>query len=300
MKSKHSVVLETALAARKAVRPSTRDYLDQLTSKMPKDVLDFHGGMQYGEQQKYLTYDVPEKTFPDHIDLLQITDVQFGHVECKYDRVLEYRDWVLAEPFRYMLWVGDMVDAHALWSPGSSWDNLFDPMSQLMRFVEIWAPARHRILGYVSGNHERRAIPGFGNLGNMIAYLLKIPHSDGRQLIDLYYGAHNPFKISLWHGMGGARTKGTVAQILDRFMQIGDSQLYLMGHVHKAMVIPDFMEVREQRGKKIKIVKSIGAVGSSFLGTWGSYGEVAGYNSSDVMMANTRVELDGHWEVKLR
>lgn len=295
-----------ALKAARGIETSTVDYLRELLTSFPTDVLQRQSGMRYGRQSKYLRYEVPVETFAHNIDLLQITDVQFGHIECRVDRMIEYRDWVLAKPYRFMYWVGDMVDAWALWSPGMGWDQLFDPQSQVMNFVKLWAPARHRILGFVGGNHERRAIPGFGDLGTLLANLLGIPYSNGRQMIDVFYGAHQPFKTTLWHGAGGARTKGTVAQILDRFMQIGDSHLYLMGHVHQAMVIPSFQEVRVGKSMRVKLVKKIGAVGSSFLNTYGTYGEIAGYNGSDVMMANTRLEPqanaqgEGKWAVVLR
>jgi len=255
--------------------------------------------MQYGEQTKYLSWEFSPKKH-DHLELLQITDMQFGSMSCKYDRVIEYRDWVLAEPNRYMLWTGDNIDAGTRVSKGSPFEQHGEPQTQVLKFAEVWAPARHRILGYVGGNHERRGLDTFGDLGTLIATLLKIPYSDGRQQLDIYYGKHVPFKISLWHGVGGARTKGTVAQILDRFMAKGDSQLYLMGHVHQPLILPHWKEVRDEKSRTLKLVKSIGAVGSSFLETWGSYGEVAGYGSSDVLMANTILEPNGKWEVRLR
>jgi len=224
--------------------------------------------------------------------------VQFGHVRCKYDRVLEYRDWILAKDNRMLILTGDMIDAWAAWSPGRGFEQIGDPMSQVFKFCEVWAPVRHRILGYVGGNHERRAIPGFGDLGTLIAGLLAIPYSNGRQMIDVYFGDHQAFQIQQWHGRGGARTKGTVAQTLHRFMGQGDAQLYLMGHLHQPMIIPDWKERRH--GKKVVAKKCIGALGSSFLETWGSYCEVAGYGMSDVLMPMVTLEADGKWEMRLR
>ena len=277
----------------------TSQYMNAIWANLGPDEHRLSSGMVIGEQAKYLAWDL-SKVEADHIDLMQITDVQFGHICCKYERVEEYRDWILAEPNRFMLWTGDMVDAWAMWSPGRAFDQLGDPQSQILRFVDVWAPARHRILGFVGGNHERRGIPGFGDLGVLLATLLKIPYSNGRQAIDLYYGKHQPFRISLWHGVGGARTKGTVAQILHRFMNHGDSQLYLMGHVHQPLVMPLWKEVRDPKTQRIKAVKAIGAVGSSFMDLWGSYGEVAGYGASDVLMACTQIERVGGWQVQLR
>lgn len=268
----------------------------QLDGLLAKDEYRMLTGMHWGPESKYVEWHLPESL--GHIELLQITDVQFGHICCKYDRVKEYLDWVLSKPNRFMLLTGDLVDAWALWSPGRAFEQLGDPQSQVFKFVELFGPARHRILGYVGGNHERRAIPGFGDLGILVATLLRIPYSGGKQIIDIHFGKHKPFKVSLWHGVGGARTKGTVAQILHRFMGQGDSQLYLMGHVHQPLVLPAWRE--ERKGREIVLRKTMGAVGSSFLETWGTYGEISGFAPSDVMMAMATLEANGHWALVLK
>jgi len=278
---------------------STTSYMDKLAASMPRNEHRMTSGMLYGEQAKYVAWDLPAKKF-DHVELLQVTDVQFGHVHCKYDRVIEYRDWILKEPNRFMLWTGDNVDAWAMWSPGRAFDQIADPQSQVFKFCEVWAPARHRILGYVGGNHERRAIPGFGDLGILIATLLKVPYSNGRQFVDIRFGKHQPFKVALWHGVGASRSKGAVTNVLHRFMGQGDAQLYLMGHLHQAVLLPDWKEIRDTDRQRVKLQKTIGAIGTSFLETWGTYGEVAGYAGSDVMMARAVLEADGKWELTLR
>jgi hypothetical protein len=256
-------------------------------------------------ETKWIEWDFSDSDF-ETLEIVQITDVQWGHITCKRDRVREYRDWVLSEPNRYMVWTGDNIDSATMQSKGTTWENTGSPQQQMFEFVQEWAPARHRILGYVGGNHERRVLTTFGDLGITIAALLRIPYSRGKQLIDIKFGEHrtlgrkglHPFRISQWHGAGGARTKGTVAQTLSRFASDGDSQLYLMGHLHQAMVIPMFKERRGERG--IRSVKCIAAMGSSFLDLWGSYGEVMGFGPGDVIMPRCLLGRDGSWEVTLK
>jgi hypothetical protein len=273
--------------------------IEQYVSKLDlaDDVYRHTSGMIIDGNAKYVTWDFP--TSLKTLELIQITDVQFGNKYCKVDRVREFRDWVLDAPNRFMIWTGDMVDAWAMWSPGTAFEQIGDPQSQIFQFAEMWAPARHRILGYVGGNHERRAIPGFGDLGVLLAALLAIPYSRGRQLIDVHYGTHKPFKISQWHGKGGARTKGTVAQNLHRYASDGDSQLYLMGHLHQPLILPFWKEKRGV-GQKVVSTKCIAALGSSFLETWGTYGEVAGYSGHDVLMPCAQIEPNGKWQLNLR
>lgn len=265
--------------------------------KFPENAFPCTTRMLIHGETKYLSWDFSAAKF-DTLELLQITDMQWGHICCKRDRVLEYRDWVLAKPNRYMIWSGDNIDSATMQSKGTTWENTGTPQHQLFEFCKIWAPARHRILGYVGGNHERRCLTTFGDLGITIAALLHVPYSRGKQLIDIYFGDHKPFQISQWHGVGGARTRGTVAQILSRFASEGDSQLYLMGHLHTPMVIPFWKERRSPTG--IRAVKTIAALGSSFLDLWGGYGEVAGYSAGDVLMPRCILERNGKWEVTLK
>ncbi len=268
--------------------------------KFPENAFPYATRMLHQGETKYLSWDFKDAKF-DTLDIIQITDMQWGHNCCKKDRVREYRDWVLAKPNRYMVWTGDNIDSAHMQSKGTTWENEGNPQEQMFSFIKEWAPARHRILGYVGGNHERRALTTFGDLGITIAALLRLPYSRGKQLIDVHFGKHSPFRISQWHGVGGARTKGSVAQVLTRFAAEGDSQLYLMGHLHQPMVIPFWKERRDPKNPTgIAAVKTIAALGSSFMDTWGTYGEVAGYGAGDVLMPCCQLEKSGHWQVTLR
>lgn len=251
----------------------------------------------YGET-KWIEWDFNDADF-NKLEIIQLTDVQWGNISCMRDRVVEFRDWVLEKKTRYMVWTGDNIDAAHMLSKGTTWENTGTPQNQLYEFCKVWAPAAHRILGYVGGNHERRTLGTYGDLGIAIAAALHVPYSRGQQLIDIAYGEHKPFRIHQWHGAGGAKTKGTVAQKLARLAEVGDANLYLMGHHHQAMVIPHFKLVASAKyGLRPK--KVMAATGSSFLDMWGSYGEVAGYGPSDVLMPRAVLGRDGSFELTLR
>ena len=278
--------------------PKTQEFLDKIQKNAPKDVIKLNTSMHYGDESKYVSVRFDTKSYPDTIELLMLTDVQFGHIMCQESRFIEFRDWVLKEPNRFVLFGGDMVDAAHAFSVGSSYENKFEPQAQVFRFVELAMPIRHRIIGFVGGNHERRTAKMFGDLGHLLATLLKVPYSAGKQLIDIHYGQHEPFKISLWHGETGSRTKGAKAQMLHRFMAQGDSQLYLVGHLHDVVLLFDWREKRQK--SRIVLEKFAGVMSSSFLEYWGTYAEVAGLAPSDTMMARVILEPNKHWEVTLR
>jgi hypothetical protein len=201
-------------------------------------------------------------------------------------------------PNRFVLFGGDMVDAATQLSVGSPYENKWEPSEQGMRIVETLLRLRHRVLGYVGGNHERRSNKAFGTLGLFISMLLRVPFSAGQQFIDIHYGDWKPFKISLWHGGGAARTKGAKVMMLQRFMQQADSHLYLVGHLHDCFVIPEWRQVRKKN--RITLEKYFGAMSSSFLEFWATYAEVVALPPSDTMMVRTILEPTGKFEVTVR
>ena len=72
-----------------------------------------------------------------------------------------------------------------------------------------------------------------------------------------------------------------------------------MANHHKPLIIP-FWKERRGRNGKIVSTKTFAATGSSFLQFWGSYGEVAGYAPSDVLMPRAVLEADGGFELTLK
>lgn len=279
--------------------PSTQEFLNKLQRRAPRDVVKMKFSMRVGDESKYVSVSFDPARYRNGIEILHLTDVQFGHRCCRVDRFIEYRDWVLSQRNRFVFFGGDMVDAATMLSVASPYENTEEPQAQVYRFVELAMPMRHRIIGYVGGNHERRSTKTFGDLGHLIATLLRIPYSSGKQFVDIHYGdLHCPFKNSLWHGGTGSRTKGSKAQMLHRFMVQGDSQCYWVGHLHDVLMLGD---VRERRGPGgIKIEKFAGVMSSSFLEHYGTYAEVQGMPAGDTQMWRLVLEPNGKWMLTLR
>jgi len=282
---------------------TTLDILADLQASLPEYPMKPRTGMHYGEQIKYVSWRFP--TDYKTIEVLHLTDVQFGHICCNIPQLLKYRDWVLDKPNRYVLFGGDMIDAATVLSPGEPWENLFSPQRQLYKFCEIIAPLRPRILGYVGGNHERRGMRTFGDLGITIASLLRIPYSAGQQFVNIEFGEWtklDPFKFFLYHGRGTARTPGAKMQMLSAVMKdlSGGAHVTLVGHLHDSMMKMATNRVYEEKQQRIVDKKIAGAMSSSFLEYFGSYAEVAGMSPSDLIMARTVIEAAGHWELTFR
>jgi hypothetical protein len=257
------------------------------------------------DQVKRVAYDFNDtKQFPKsltRVEIIHITDLQIGHKNFNRDRFVEYRSWILSKPNRFVLFGGDLIDAATKLSIGSPYENNWEPQGQVKVAVNLLKPLTEagRVLGSVGGNHERRTSATFGDAGVLISDHLKIPYSAGVQLIDIQLGDHNPFKISMWHGGGSAKTKGAKAQMLHRFMQQHSSHLYLVGHLHDCIVIPDWRIERDENDG-LKQVKIMGIMSSSFMSYWNSYAEIYALSPSETMMGRVVLTPDGKWEATLR
>lgn len=280
--------------------PSTVEFIDWLRSKAPKDVVKVKLGKRVNEECKVVSITIPE-TFKS-IELYHLTDVQWGHVTCNTKRFIEYRDWVLAKANRFVVFGGDMIDAATMLTKGTPWENEGPPIEQIIQFVEVVMPMRHRILGYVGGNHERHVRPSLGrDAGSLIASYLSIPYSSGQQHVDIYYGEWNPFEVALWHGRGAARTEGAKLMMMLLWAKsLGSAQLGLVGHLHDPIVKPLWRRVRNFKGQEIGLQKYYACMSSSFLDFWGSYAEAAGLNPADTMMARAIIEPNGRFEITLK
>lgn len=275
------------------------NFLDDLVQSRPKAPKNLKHYLVLDGETKRVEISVPEKEHPDFIELLMLTDLQYGHEGFQENRLIEYRDWVLSRPHCFVAFGGDLIDAATPISVASPFDNEMRPSEQIEGLVDILMPLRGRALGYVAGNHERRTEKTYGNAGRLIASLLGIPYSRGVQMIDIYYGKHQPFKVSLWHGTGSARTKGAKAQMVHRFMSQADSDLYFCGHLHDVVLLFDWRQRREGRDQVV-LDKVAGVMSSSFQAYWNSYAEEKGLYPSDTMMARAQIEVDGRWAVELR
>lgn len=267
--------------------PSTFDYLQKVLDSAPKDTLKLSLSHRIAYEAKYVSVTIPE-AWAD-FEVVHLTDVQYGHVTCNMDKFRKFLDWILESDRRFVVFGGDMIDSVTKTSVGGTHDNLWEPSEQILRFVEETARIRHRVLGYVGGNHERR-VPGQAML---IASLLRIPYSSGEQVIDIHYGEHRPFKIGLYHGSGSASTKGAISQKIDRWMKKMNCNLYLIGHLHQFQQLVD-ARIIAHRGK-FKLQDIVGMMSTSFQEYWGSYAEVAGLNPNRIRMARAVLEPNGDW-----
>ena len=269
--------------------------------RIEKPVFHMDTGVHYLEQVKRIRIRFPESLVRKwgRLELIHITDVQYCHVLCKQSAIDRLKGWVLDAPNRFVLFGGDMVDAWRLGSPGSPFENTGEPQTQVYRFCAEFAPIAHRVIGYVGGNHERRAALAFGDLGTLVSSILKLAYSAGQQFIDIEFGdwKRKPFGIDLFHGRGAARTKGAKCGMLYEFMRHSDADCCLVGHLHDAIALYRWIRERDVNNLGLRFRRQGGAMSSSFLEWVGSYAEVSDLEATDCLMAKITLNANGTWSL---
>lgn len=186
----------------------------------------------------------------DEVSILCMGDFHVGDSHCDLDMIRAGVKWLTDEPNRYGVIVGDLLNAALRDSVSDVYSESMNVKDSRKMLARILAPARDRILGVVSGNHDHRV---YKSVGDDIAEILctdaGLPYYQGQAFLSLKVGwdrnqsrqqARRPvcYAIYLTHGFGGGRMVGGKANNLVRLADIVGADLYVAGHTHTPLVIP--------------------------------------------------------------
>ena len=90
------------------------------------------------------------------LELYVFSDMHVGDPRFNRNLFEQIRSWILAEPHRYCLLNGDIMNTALPDSPGGPYDDVLSPEEQLEWCQEAFEPLRDRILAITQGNHEYR------------------------------------------------------------------------------------------------------------------------------------------------
>lgn len=91
------------------------------------------------------------------IKVWAIADVHIGAKECDLDGFKRFLKAVENDPDSYIVIVGDLISNGLKTSMTNVYEETIPPSLQVDLAVDLLEPIKHRILGMVSGNHERRS-----------------------------------------------------------------------------------------------------------------------------------------------
>jgi len=235
----------------------------------------------------YVQVNIPHKG-RHKIKVIPMADLHYGANFCDKEKLERYIDWVLKEDDAYIILLGDLVECASRYSVGSGVYDQMKPQQQAIEIIKHLEPIKHKLLLYISGNHELRTYNQLGfDIGYFIAEKLGVPYFSEPTHLDITFADYT-FTFFCWHGRSNAMTEGgklNAALYPLSFTEF--CHFYISGHVHdksgkeKERISRDLATGELIRRKQYIIITG------SFLEYFNTYASRSGYPppSSGTMVA---------------
>ena len=242
------------------------------------------------------------------IEIHTFADEHFGDEHCDVKRLLSRIEHVKNTPNAYCILNGDIIDNATKTSIGDTYTQVFNPMEQLQKAVEIFAPIKDKILCVTHGNHENRTYKKEGiNLSYLMAAQLGLSDkytptsavlfirfgkvANGRKESS---GSGNTrrvcYTIYVLHGSGGGRKEGAKAIRLADMASIVDTDIYIHSHTHLPMIMKQGFHRIDTQNSAVAHVDKLFVNTAANL-KYGGYGEAGEFKPSS--METPVIYLDG-------
>ena len=241
---------------------------------------------------------------PSIIETLTIeifSDLHIGSKRCDMTLIKERIEKVKNNPDTYCILLGDLINNSTKTSVGDVYDEPLSPMAQITTAIELFKPIKDKILGCVSGNHERRTMKqdGVDLIYFMCAELgITERYAYSSELLFIRFGV-NPtdprrkmcYTLYMTHGDGqGGRLIGGKANGLQRRGRIVDADIVVTGHTHTPFTFREKMYVVNYQ-RSIVLEREQVFVNASATLDYEEYAELYGMPPSSKI--SPRVLLDG-------
>ena len=239
---------------------------------------------------KVIRIDLPSEL--QQIELHTFADEHIGDECSSIKRVLQRIEYVKNTPNAYCILNGDLIDNATRTSIGDTYTQVFNPMEQLERAVELFEPIKDKILCITHGNHENRTYKKEGiNLSCLIATQLGLSdrYTPTSATLFIRFGkdthTHNRkfrYTVYVLHGNGGGRKEGAKAIRLADLAGIIDTDIYIHSHTHLPMIFKQAFHRVDNNNSTVTLVDKLFVNTASNL-TYGGYGEAGAFkpNSTD-------------------
>jgi hypothetical protein len=242
---------------------------------------------------------VPKGT--EYARLVCVSDLHYGERSMDYQRWLDLRDWIGANPDVRWAFHGDLFDLATVGSPGRSMTRQALNFSQCRKLArEDIAPIADQCLFLLTGNHDQRVARGlqieFDPVED-IAEDLGIHHLgyEGFVHYRITDGAHErEYDGYHHHGMGSGQTWGSFFNSMERLANRNEADVIVMGHRHqRAAVTTTKRQIAVDNNIEVVDVPLVGA-GSFLKHEGGGYAAEKGLAPSVLGSATVHFYLDRH------
>lgn len=237
---------------------------------------------------KVIKIDLPKEL--KSIELHTFADEHIGDEHSDINRVLERIEHVKNTPNAYCILNGDIIDNATKTSIGDTYTQVFNPMEQLKRAVELFSPIKNKILLITHGNHENRTYKKEGiNISSLIATQLGLADKYTPTSAVLFIrfgsgGSHNRkvcYTVYALHGSGGGRKEGAKAIRLADLASIIDTDIYLHAHTHLPMIMKQGFHRIDTTNSSVALVDKLFVNTAANL-KYGGYGEAGAFKPSSM------------------
>lgn len=235
---------------------------------------------------KVVKIDLPQEL--KQIEIHIFADEHIGDEHSDIKRVIQRIEYVKNTPNAYCIMNGDIMDNATKTSIGDTYTQVLNPMEQLGKAVELFAPIKDKILCITHGNHENSTYKHEGvNLSLLIANQLGIAdrYTPTSAVVFIRFGnggAHGRkvcYTLYTLHGGGGGRKEGSKANRLADMASIIDTDIYIHSHTHLPMVMKQAFHRIDNKNSAVAMVNKLFVNTASNL-DYGGYGEAQEFKPS--------------------
>ena len=237
---------------------------------------------------KVIKIDLPREL--PSLEVHTFADEHLGDEHSDLKRLLARIEYVKNTPNAFCILNGDIIDNATKSSVGDTYSQVFNPMEQLAKAVEIFEPIKYKILCITHGNHENRTYKNEGiNLSFLIAKQLglsdKYSPTSATIFIRFGEGSHSTrhrkvcYTIYVLHGSGGGRKEGSKANRLADMASIIDTDIYIHSHTHLPMVMKQAFHRIDNKNSAVALVDKLFINTAANL-NYGGYGVASEFKPS--------------------
>jgi len=248
---------------------------------------------------KCVKIDLPETI--EEITIEIFSDLHIGSPKSDIELINKRIERVKNNRDTYCILLGDLINNTTKASVGDIYDEPISPMTQITTAIEMFRPIKDKIIGCVSGNHERRSYKQDGI--DLVYFLcselgLTERYAYGAELLFIRFGYDNRHKnrkmcysLYMTHGDGqGGRTIGSKANGLQRRGQIVDADIVVTGHTHTPFTFRSMNYAVNYQNNSVREREQVFVNASATL-KYEEYAELYGMPPSSVI--SPRIVLNG-------
>lgn len=195
----------------------------------------------------------------NELHLYPLGDIHIGSAQSDIKSINKWINKIANDDKAAVILLGDLIDNGI--DIGKYEQNIMVE-DQIEKVVNILSPIKNKIIGMVSGNHEERTSKNSGtDISKRIALELGVAdvYSRSQCAISIRVGNDKGrgngvlYNIFFTHGNGGGRTIGSITSKMFKLKDIVcDADIYVQGHVHRAISIQKPDGLSFSRGQMIR------------------------------------------------